>query len=93
VTERSQVVGATLAGAAIGALVGYLFFTASGRRLRGEIEPKVLEASREIARIRGAVTQAYAAFEDGRRSLERLAGEPARWPVYDTPSERDVPFV
>lgn len=92
-SERSQVVGATLAGAAIGGLVGYLFFTASGRRLRSEIEPRVIEASREIVRVRDAVTQAFAVIDEGRRSLERLAGEPDRWPVYATPSERDVPFV
>ncbi len=91
--ERSQVVAATLAGAAIGGLLGYLFFTPSGRRLRGEIEPRVLEASREIGRVRDAVTQAFAAIEEGRRSLEKLGSQPARWPVYETPSERDVPFV
>jgi hypothetical protein len=93
VSERSQVVGATLAGAAIGGLIGYLFFTASGRRLRGEIEPRVVEASREIVRVRDAVAQAFSAIEDGRRSLERLSGTPDRWPVYETHSERDVPFV
>ena len=62
-------------------------------RVRGEIEPRVVEASREIVRVRDAMTQAFAAIEDGRRSLERLAGTPDRWPVYETPSERDVPFV
>jgi len=93
VSERSEIVGATLAGAAFGGLNGYLFFTASGRRLRDEIEPRVVEASREIVRVRDAMTQAFAAIEDGRRSLERLAGTPERWPVYETPSERDVPFV
>ena len=92
-SERSQIVGATLAGAAIGGLIGYLFFTASGRRLRGEIEPRLTEASKEIVRVRDAVAQAFSALEDGKRSLERLAGEPDRWPVYETTSERDVPFV
>jgi hypothetical protein len=86
-------VAATLAGAAIGGVIGYLFFTASGRRLRGEIEPRVLEASREIVRVRDAVTQALSAIDEGRRTLERLGGEPARWPVYETTSERDIPFV
>jgi hypothetical protein len=93
VSERSQIVGATLAGAAIGGLIGYLFFTASGRRLRGEIEPRVVEASREIVRVRDAVAQAFSVIEDGRRSLERLAATSDRWPVYETHSERDVPFV
>jgi hypothetical protein len=93
VSERSEIVGATLAGAAVGALIGYLFFTTSGRRLRGEIEPRVIEASRDVVRVRDAVTQAFAAIDEGRRSLERLASPPDRWPVYDTPSERDVPFV
>ena len=92
-SERSEVVGATLAGAAIGAVIGYLFFSASGRRLRGEIEPRIMEVSRDILRVRDAVATAVAAVNEGRRSFERLAGTPDRWPVYETPAERDVPFV
>ena len=92
-SERAQVLGATLAGAAVGGLIGYLFFTASGRRLRGEIEPRLTEMSREIVRVRDTVASACAAINEGRRSLERLVPEPARWPVYETPSEQDVPFV
>jgi len=43
VSERTQVVAATLAGAAVGGLIGYLYFTAGGRRLRREIEPRLTE--------------------------------------------------
>jgi hypothetical protein len=93
VSERSEIVGAALAGAAIGAAVGFLFFSASGRRLRGEIEPRIMEISRDIVRVRDAVVKAVAAVNDGRRSFERLAAAPDRWPVYETPAERDVPFV
>jgi hypothetical protein len=93
VSERSEIVGATLAGAAIGALIGYLFFSASGRRLRDEIEPRVIEASRDIVRVRDAVEKALAAIDEGRRSFQRLAAVPDPRPVYDTPSEQDVPFV
>lgn len=92
-TERSQVLAATMAGAAVGGLIGYLFFTASGRRLRGEIEPRLSEMSRELVRLRDTVVHAYAAVDEGRRSLERMAPEAGRWPVYKPPSERDVPFV
>jgi len=93
VSERAQVIGATLAGAAIGGLIGYLFFTARGRRLRAEIEPRLVEASREIDRVRDTVAKAYAAIDQGRRSIEHLVSEPVRWPVYETSRERDVPFV
>ena len=92
-SERSQVVAATLAGAAIGGLIGYLYFTAGGRRLRGEIEPRLTEASRDIVRVRDAMSDAFAAIEEGRRSLQRLASQLARPPVYEAPADADEHFV
>jgi hypothetical protein len=92
VSERARVVGATVAGAAIGGLVGYLFFTAGGRRLRGEIEPRLSEVSAEIARTRDTVMRAYAALSDARRLLDRREGERGPWPR-EPPSDQEVPFV
>ena len=92
-SERTQVVAATLAGAAVGGLIGYLYFTAGGRRLRREIEPRLTEVSRDIVRVRDAVSNAFAAIEEGRRSLERLAGRLAGAPVCEPPAEADGHFV
>lgn len=92
-SERARIVTATLVGAAVGALFGYLFFTPSGRRLRDEIEPRLNEVSRELGRAHSAVTRAFTAIDDGRRSLERLVSEPPRWPEPPLPAEHEVPFV
>ncbi len=92
-SERARVVGATVAGAAIGGIIGYLFFTAGGRRFRGEIEPRLSEVSREIVRARDTVMKAYRALSDGQRSLDHRAVERAPWPEHEPPSDQDVPFV
>ncbi len=73
--DQSRVLVASLAGAAIGALVGYLYFTASGRRVRAEIEPRLDDVSQEIRRLRSTVNKAQAVASEGWRSLNELIGE------------------
>ena len=73
--EQSRVLVASLAGAVVGALVGYLYFTGSGRRLREQIEPRLDECAREIRRLRSTVDKAQAVASEGWRALNELAGE------------------
>lgn len=73
--EQSKVVAASIAGAALGALVGYLYLTAGGRRLRDQLEPRMDEFSHEIRRLRATVTKAQAVATEGWRSLNELIGE------------------
>ena len=76
--DQSRVFLASLAGAAIGALVGYLYFTAGGRRLRAELEPRLDDAQQEIRRLRSTVTKAQAVATEGWQSLTDLLGERER---------------
>jgi gas vesicle protein len=78
VTNRAHVFLASLAGAAVGALVGYLYLTDSGRRLRSQIEPRLDDAVREMARLRQTIGKAQAAAAEGWRSLNELAGNSQR---------------
>ena len=73
--ERSRVFLASLAGAAIGGMVGYLYFTAGGQRLRDQMEPRLDEFAGEIRRMRATVTKAQAVASEGWRSLNELIGE------------------
>ncbi|MCL4848122.1 MAG: hypothetical protein KJ066_16390 [Acidobacteria bacterium] len=50
--DRSKVGAFALVGAALGGLIGFLFFTDSGRRVRAEVGPKLedlLEGTRQLA--------------------------------------------
>ena len=50
--EKSQMVRATLIGAVLGAIAGYLFFTDRGRRLRQQVEQALDEmADRKSTRL------------------------------------------
>jgi len=71
--DESRVVPAMIAGAALGALAGYLFFTESGRRLRRQVEPVLERFAREVYGFRGAVQRAVEVASEG----WGLTGEPA----------------
>ena len=73
--EQSKVVVTTIAGAAIGALVGYLYLTTGGRRLRDQLEPRIDDFSHEIRKLRATVTKAQAVASEGWRSLNELIGD------------------
>jgi hypothetical protein len=73
--EQSKVVVASIAGAAIGALAGYLYLTSGGRRLRDQLEPRMDEFTHEIRRLRATITKAQAVASEGWRSLNELIGE------------------
>lgn len=79
--DRSRVLLAALVGAAAGAAWGYLYLTASGQRVRAQIEPKLDDFIGELRRMRGTLEKARAAADEGWRSLNDLAGSqaPGRW--------------
>ena len=64
---------AMAAGAVVGGLAGYLFLTESGRRLRDQIEPRLDEAMREMARLRQTIFKAQSVAQEGWRSLSQIA--------------------
>lgn len=78
--ERSRVLMATLVGAVVGGVGGWLYMTENGRRVRDQIEPKLDDFMNEIARLRGTVEKARTAANEGWRSLNDVAGGgQSRW--------------
>ena len=72
---NSRTVAATLIGAAIGAIAGYLFFTEEGRRLRRRIEPALDDFARELISFRTSVQKAAGVANDGWRLLNEALAE------------------
>jgi hypothetical protein len=82
VDDRSRVLMATLSGAVIGGVWGWLYLTEGGRRVRKQIEPWLEDFTAELARVRGTVEKARSAADEGWRSLSEIAGgssEQGRW--------------
>ena len=78
--ERSRVLMATIVGAALGGVYGWLYLTENGRRMREQIEPKLDDFIGEITRVRGTVEKARSAANEGWRSLSEITGAgQGRW--------------
>jgi hypothetical protein len=71
----NRVVGATLLGAVIGGLAGYLFFTERGRAFRRQLEPAIDDFARELQQFRGTFTKAAGVASDGWKLLNETLGE------------------
>ena len=61
--ERSAVILGAVAGALIGGAAAYLLLTERGRRLRRDLEPRVMAFAGEVARVRAAAADARTAFD------------------------------
>jgi hypothetical protein len=74
VDERSRVLLATMIGAVVGGVWGWLYMTQQGARIRTQIEPKLDDFVRELASVRGTVEKARTAANEGWRSLNDITG-------------------
>jgi len=85
VSDKSRAIAASMVGAVLGALAGYVFFTEHGRWLRRRIEPALDDFSRELSQFRGTVQQAAGVASDGWKLLNEALGEsgppPPRYPT------------
>ena len=83
--EYSRTMAVTVAGAVIGGVVGYLFFTVNGRSLRRQIEPAIEDLARELEGFRSTVRKAAGVANDGWKLLNEVTGaigeEPRRYPT------------
>ena len=78
--ERSRVLAATVMGAVVGGVWGWLYMTENGRRVRDQIEPRLDDFVRELGRVRGTVEKARTAASEGWRSLNDVTGgAQGRW--------------
>jgi gas vesicle protein len=66
---------ATMVGAFIGGVAGYLFFTDNGRHLRRQIEPALEDIARELNSFRATVQKAAGVANEGWKLLNDAVGE------------------
>ena len=74
-TEKSQALAATVVGAILGGMAGYMFFTDNGRTMRRQLEPALDDFSREIASFRGTLNRALGVANEGWKVLNEALGE------------------
>ena len=67
--DNSRAVAATIAGAVIGALAGYVLFTERGRAVRQQFEPALDNFVRELNSFRQTVEKAAGAASEGWKLL------------------------
>ena len=87
---NSRVIAATLVGAVIGGVAGYLFFTDHGRSVRRQIEPALDDFARELISFRTTVQKAIGAASEGWEMLNEALGETGPAPRY--PGRQTSPF-
>ncbi len=76
--QRSQDYVATVVGALLGAMAGYLFFTDRGRDLRRRIGPSVEDFARELVSFKGAVARVRDVASEGWRLMDEVESETTR---------------
>jgi hypothetical protein len=69
VNDNSRAVAATIVGAAIGGLAGYVLFTERGRAFRRQLDPTIENFVRELSSFRLTVEKAAGAASEGWKLL------------------------
>jgi len=85
--NNSRAVAATVVGAVIGGVAGYLFFTDHGRSLRRQIEPALDDFARELMSFRSTVQKAAGVANEGWKLLNDALGEGGQPPRYASPRQ------
>ena len=87
-TDNSRAMAATVVGAVVGGIAGYLFFTESGRALRRQVEPALEDLARELNSFRSTVEKAAGVAAEGWHALTDALGEDTvRLPRYVAPHQ------
>ena len=74
-TDRSRTLAATVAGAVVGGVAGYMIFTPQGRELRRRIEPALEDLARELNSFRNALARAGGMANQGWRMVNEVLDE------------------
>ena len=77
-TDTNRVCFASMLGAALGGMWGYLYLTESGRQFRMQLEPRIDDFLNEVHRMQGTVHKARAAAGDSWASLQEIANDVSR---------------
>jgi gas vesicle protein len=78
VRDNSRAMAAAIAGAVLGGVAGYLFFTERGRELRRQFEPALDDITRELNSFRQTVEKAAGAASEGWKLLNDAMGPVTR---------------
>jgi hypothetical protein len=78
VNDNSKAVAASVVGAVIGGIAGYLFFTEAGRTMRRQLEPALDDFARELNSFRSTVAKAAGVASEGWKLLNEAIGEDNR---------------
>lgn len=89
--NNSQEIVATIVGAVIGGVAGFLFFTERGRRVRRQIEPALEDFSREVVTFRNTAQEVGGVANEGWKLLHDLLGEGGK-PFARYPGGQTSPF-
>ena len=90
--DNSQVLAISVAGAIIGGIAGYLFFTDQGRAARRKWEPALKDLSRELNSLRQAAEAASSMAGEGWKVLNDIVGDVGRQPRRFTGNRQASPF-
>ena len=81
---NNRAVAATLVGAVVGGVAGYLFFTEQGRAMRRQLEPALDDFARELMSFRSTMQKAAGVASEGWKLVNDALGEgtapPPRYP-------------
>jgi gas vesicle protein len=81
--NNSRAMAATVVGAVVGGVAGYLFFTEQGRSVRRQLEPALEDFARELMSFRATIQKAAGVANEGWKLLNDTLGEggaPPRYP-------------
>ena len=90
--ENSRAVMAAVAGAVIGGVAAYLFFTEEGRRMRRSLEPAIDDLARELSSFRVTVQKAVGVAGEGWKLLNDALGETTSGPRRFPTAHQTSPF-
>jgi len=80
--NNSRVMAATMVGAVVGGVAGYLFFTEQGRSVRRQLEPALEDFTRELMSFRATIQKAAGVANEGWKLLNDTIGETGAAPRY-----------
>ena len=80
--NNSRVMAATICGAVVGGVAGYLFFTEQGRAVRRQLEPALEDFARELMSFRATIQKAAGVANEGWKLLNDTIGETGSAPRY-----------
>lgn len=91
-TDRTRVCTATIVGAVIGGVAGYMLFTEQGCRLRRQLEPALEDFAQELHHFRGTIGRAAGVASEGWKLLNDALGDGAQATQRYTNPHQTSPF-